>query len=76
MQDWEKHKSTKYEFVAKVVAHHLKVDDAPAVICSEEGIPHFPQIPVPVGETPPKTDKIIIYQEFTKYGPLLQKVSR
>ena len=55
--------------------HLLSRDDAPEMIF-EDGQVIFPHIPaLRHGEELSKETKIVIYQEFTSFGPLLRNVS-
>lgn len=75
IEEWEKCKSTKMDVCAKICQHLLTRDDAPDVEF-EEGLPIFPPFPNPLeGIEAPKTNRILIYQEFPSLGGLLRQVS-
>jgi len=75
LDEWQRNKSTKLDTCARMCLHLLSRDDAPEMIF-EDGQVTFPHIPAPRhGEELSKETKIIIYQEFTSFGPLLRNVS-
>lgn len=74
LEDWQKQKSTKVDVCAKMCLHILSRDDAP-MMEFKDGQVFFPKIPPPVpGETVSILAKILIYQEFPSFGPLVRNV--
>lgn len=75
LKDWEDKKSTKFDTCARMCQHLLARDDAPEIKI-EAGEVMFPSfLPVQPGETPQRTIKILISQEFPSLGALLRNVS-
>ncbi|TFK58083.1 hypothetical protein BDN72DRAFT_720003, partial [Pluteus cervinus] len=71
MDEWVAKKSTKMDACAKICQHILSRDDAPEVI-TEDGCLVFPPTPpLPPGQQPEQEAKILIYQEFSSLGPVL-----
>jgi TATA-binding protein-associated factor len=75
LEKWGKFKSTKIDVCCRLVAHLLERDDAPPV-AFEDGSPIFPPMPPTDPANPPsKLKKIVVFQEFPSFRPLLQNVS-
>ena len=75
LDEWQDRKSTKLDTCAQMCRHLLSRDDASEMMF-EDGQVIFPVIPTPKpGETVLKETKILIYQEFPSFGPLLRNVS-
>jgi TATA-binding protein-associated factor len=73
-EDWESRKSTKVDICARMCFHLLSRDDAPRMIF-EDGAVIFPEVPKPMpGERVSQELKIVIYQEFSSFGPLVRDV--
>ena len=74
LEEWDSHKSTKVDICACMCRHLLSRDDAPEMSL-RDGQVIFPDIPPPTpGENVQKEIKILIYQEFPSFGPLLRDV--
>jgi hypothetical protein len=74
MEEWKKVESTKFKTIIQLVGHILKGDDCPKDITD----PATGEFRLPEYEPPSnvkKTDKIVIYQQFTSHTALLQRVS-
>ncbi|KAG6848956.1 hypothetical protein H0H93_012463 [Arthromyces matolae] len=71
MADWEYHKGTKIDVLARVLAHYLSADDVPDVQFVQ-GLPVFPSRTA----TTPITRKrrIIVYAVFSSMAPFMQSV--
>jgi hypothetical protein len=71
MESWQKAKSTKIDYLARICQHILKRDDMPAIQL-KDGEVIFPPPPT----TPHATQdvKIIIYMEFSVFIPLVESV--
>lgn len=74
MRDWEDlGKPTKIDTVCRLVVYLLKGDDAPSpTVHPRDGI-SFPDYEPAPGT--PKTRKVIIFQDFPIYMPVLSDVS-
>ncbi|TEB22051.1 hypothetical protein FA13DRAFT_1641971 [Coprinellus micaceus] len=74
LDHWEQYKSTKIDVCCRLVAHLLQRDDAPLVVF-ENGAPVFPPMPPVDPKNPPThVKKIVIFQEFPSFRPLLQNI--
>ena len=74
MEDWQRNKSTKVDICARICLHLLSRDDAPSMVFENGGVV-FPPVPVPApGERVSQTIKILIYQEFPSFGPMVRDV--
>lgn len=74
LEEWDSRKSTKVDICARMCCHLLSRDDAPEM-SFKDGQVIFPDIPPPThGEIVQKETKILIYQEFPSFGPLLRGV--
>jgi hypothetical protein len=75
LDNWQKHKSTKLDTCARMCQHLLSRDDAPEMVFGN-GQVKFPDIPMlKDSEKISQERKILIYQEFPSFGPLLRNVS-
>ncbi|TFK32539.1 hypothetical protein BDQ12DRAFT_728582 [Crucibulum laeve] len=70
--EWDSQKSTKLDACAQMCQYLLSNDKTPD-ISFENGKPIFPPLPK-VQDGDPKNWRILIYQEFPSFGPLLQGV--
>ncbi|TFK16560.1 hypothetical protein FA15DRAFT_607055, partial [Coprinopsis marcescibilis] len=70
LEEWEPVKSTKIDVASRIVVHLCTSDDAPMAEF-ENGAVKFPLIPTPSEGPPSRTRKILVYQEFTVFTPLL-----
>ncbi|KAF5309269.1 hypothetical protein D9611_015099 [Ephemerocybe angulata] len=76
LDEWEPVKSTKVDICAQIVRHLLSRDDAPRVEFVD-GSPVFPPMPsIDIASPPTTKNKIVIYQEFPSYRPVLENVLR
>ncbi|KAF6745335.1 P-loop containing nucleoside triphosphate hydrolase protein, partial [Ephemerocybe angulata] len=76
LAEWEPVKSTKIDTLVRILHHLLSRDDAPPVLF-ENGAPVFPDMPPTDPENPPtKTNKIIVFQEWVTFRPLVQNILR
>lgn len=76
MEEWQKAKSTKVDILARMCLHLLSRDDAPAMAFKDGGVV-FPPVSAPApGERISQKMKILVYQEFPSFGPMVRDVSR
>lgn len=70
--EWKAARSTKIDAVARLVRHLLRSDDAPppVVVDGKLTLP-----PLPPATVVQRTRKILIYQEYSFFTPLLVNVS-
>ena len=74
LQEWEQKKSTKVDMCALICLHLLSRDDAPPLIFKDGNV-FFPEMPQSrPGEVILQSNKILIYQEFPSFGPLVRSV--
>jgi hypothetical protein len=74
LKEWEAQKSTKVDISARMCRHLLSRDDAPSMTF-KDGTVIFPEVPNPMpGEEVSQKRKILIYQEFPTFGPLVRGV--
>jgi len=74
--EWQQKKSTKIDMCALICLHLLSRDDAPPLI-RKDGNVFFPEMPQSrPGEVILQSNKILIYQEFPSFGPLVRSVFR
>lgn len=73
---WKAAKSTKIDAVVRLARHLLKSDDALPPLVTEGKLSFPPLPPVLDGAIVPRTRKILIYQEYSFFTPLLINVSR
>lgn len=74
MAEWQAKKSTKVDVCARLCLHLLSRDDAPPVDFKDGGVV-FPPIPASApGEKISQNLKILIYQEFPSFGPMVRDV--
>lgn len=74
LEEWQSRKSTKIDTCARMCRHLLSRDDAPDMTF-KDGQVVFPDVPQPrPGEEVAQERKILIYQEFPSFGPLLRNV--
>jgi hypothetical protein len=74
LEEWQAKKSTKVDICARMCLHLLSRDDAAPMIFSE-GTVFFPETPPPApGKAISQDSKILIYQEFPSFGPLVRTV--
>lgn len=74
-EEWEEKKSTKMDTCARLCQYLLSRDDTPevSVVAGQLILPPLP--PLPEGEKPQQTIKVLISQEFPSLAPLLRNVS-
>jgi len=73
-EDWESCKSTKVDVCARMCLHLISRDDAPRMVF-EDGAVIFPEVPKPMhGERVSQELKIVIFQDFPSFGPLVRDV--
>ena len=74
LEDWKSGKSTKVDVCARMCRHLLSRDDAPSMIF-EDGAVIFPEVPRSTpGQQLSQATKILVYQEFPTFGPLVRDV--
>jgi hypothetical protein len=74
MDEWQKAKSTKVDTLARMCLHLLSRDDAPPMVFEDGGVV-FPPVAAPAPHELISQDrKIIIYQEFPSFGPMVRDV--
>lgn len=74
LEGWQSRKSTKVDICALMCLHLLSRDDAPNMIFLN-GTVDFPEVPKPMhGEQVSQKRKILIYEEFPTFGPLVRSV--
>jgi TATA-binding protein-associated factor len=74
LEEWQEKKSTKIDICAHMCLHLLSRDDAAPMIFKDGGV-IFPEAPQPTpGEVISRNNKILIYQEFPSFGPLVRQV--
>lgn len=74
LEDWQSRKSTKVDICALMCLHLLSHDDVPSMIF-HDGTVIFPEVPKPMlGEQVSQKRKILIYEEFPTFGPLVRSV--
>jgi hypothetical protein len=73
LEEWQSRKSTKVDVCAQMCRHLLSRDDAPDMVFKDGGV-SFPEVPNPIIPEDQQT-KILIYQEFPSFGPLVRNVS-
>ncbi|TFK19678.1 hypothetical protein FA15DRAFT_601103 [Coprinopsis marcescibilis] len=71
LEEWEDRKSSKIDCLVRMVQHILTRDDMPPVTF-ENGVPVFD--PAPGSPTFTRDVKILIYQEFPSFIPLVRNV--
>ncbi|CAA7271229.1 unnamed protein product [Cyclocybe aegerita] len=72
LEEWEAAKSTKFDMCARIIQHLLARDNAPPIVFENGGATFPPTPPLPPGQAPSQTTKILIYQEFPSLGPVLR----
>lgn len=76
LEEWQAKKSTKVDICARMCLHLLSRDDAAPMIF-REGTVIFPETPQPApGKVISQDTKILIYQEFPSFGPLIRTVRK
>jgi hypothetical protein len=74
LEEWQERKSTKIDTCARMCLHLLSRDDA-APMVFKDGSVIFPEAPqITPGEVISCINKILIYQEFPSFGPLVRNV--
>lgn len=76
LAQWVPLKSTKMDMCARMCVHLLSRDDAPPLVFEGGSVTFNPIPETQPGEIIKRDTKIVIYQEFTCLGSLLQNVSQ
>ncbi len=74
LEEWQSHKSTKVDVCAQMAIHLTSRDDAPDMVF-KDGTVIFPKAPNPMpGGQISQTTKLLVYQQFPTFGPLVRNV--
>jgi hypothetical protein len=74
LEEWQSQKSTKVDVCARMCLHLTSRDDAPSMVF-QDGSVIFPEVPNPLpGELVSQTTKILVYEGFASFGPLVRNV--